>query len=76
MGYEFIEESRIGVVAYDVSIKDVDKRKEMSLKYKTLKLAEQRLGIGHNVIKNAAQKRLRVYSPILKKELAIRYSKK
>lgn len=76
MGYEFIEESRIGVVAYDVSIKDISKRKEMSLKYKTLKLAEQRLGIGYNVIKNAATKRLRVYSPILKKELAIRYIKK
>ena len=75
MGYEFIEDSRIGVVAYDVSIKDINKRKEMSLKYKTLKLAEQRLGIGYSVIKNAAQKRLRVYSPILNKEVAIRYIK-
>lgn len=75
MGYEFIGESRVGIVAYDVSIKDLDKRKESAYKFSTIKLAEQRLGVGHNVIKNAAQKRLRVYSPFLEKELAIRYMK-
>lgn len=75
MGYEFIEESRIGIVAYDISIKNIEERKDKALKYKTIKLAQQRLGIGNNVIKNAAEKRLRVFSPNLNKELAIRYLK-
>lgn len=75
MGYEFIEESRIGIVAYDISIKNINERKDKALKYKTIKLAQQRLGVGNNVIKNAAEKRLRVFSPNLNKELAIRYLK-
>jgi hypothetical protein len=75
MGYEFIEESRIGIIAYDISIKNIEERKQKAITYKTIKLATQRLGIGNNVIKNAAEKRLRVYSPSLDKELAIRYHK-
>ena len=75
MGYEFIEDSRIGIVAYDVSIEDLDERKEKAQRFPTMKLASQRLGIGHNVIKNAAEKRLRVFSPSLNKEIAVRYSK-
>ena len=75
MGYEFIEDSRIGIVAYDISIKNMNERKDKALKYKTIKLAQQRLGVGNNVIKNAAEKRLRVFSPNLNKELAIRYLK-
>jgi hypothetical protein len=75
MGYEFITESRVGIVAYDVSIKDLDERIKNAYKFNTMKLAEQRLGVGYNVIKNAAQKKLRVYSPFLEKELAIRYMK-
>jgi|DEB19_MinimDraft_3_1074340.scaffolds.fasta_scaffold04420_9 hypothetical protein len=75
MGYEFIEDSRIGIIAYDISIKNIDERKKKAITYKTIKLATQRLGIGNNVIKNAAEKRLRVYSPNLDKELAIRYHK-
>lgn len=75
MGYEFIEESRIGIIAYDVSIKSISERKEKALIYKTMKLAQQRLGIGHNVLKNAAKKRQRVFSPSFNKEFAIRYLK-
>lgn len=75
MGYEFIEESRVGIVAYDVSIKNIEERKKKAIKYKTMKMAQQRLGVGGNVIKNAADKRLRIYSPNLDKELAIRYLK-
>jgi hypothetical protein len=75
MGYEFIGESRVGIIAYDISIKDLQERQEKAYKFNTMKLAEQRLGVGYNVIKNAAQKRLRVYSPFLEKELAIRYMK-
>ena len=75
MGYEFIEESRVGIVAYDISIKNIDERKKKAIKYKTMKMAQQRLGVGGNVIKNAADKKLRIYSPNLDKELAIRYLK-
>lgn len=75
MGYEFIEEQRVGIIAFDVSIKDIEERKKKAIKYKTMKMAQQRLGVGGNVIKNAADKRLRIYSPNLDKELAIRYMK-
>jgi hypothetical protein len=73
MGYEFIEDSRVAVMVYDVSISDINERKEKAVKYATLKLAEQKLGIGYNAIKNAANKRIRIYSPHLDREVAIRY---
>lgn len=75
MGYEFIEDSRVSVIVYDVSISDIEERKKKAVKYSTLKLAEQRLGIGYTAIKNAATKRNRIYSPLLEKEVAIRYVK-
>lgn len=75
MGYEFISDSRVGVVAYDVSITDIEERKEKAYKFSTLKLASQRLGVGHNALKHAASKRSRIFSPLLNKELAIRYTK-
>ena len=75
MGYEFIEESRVGIVAYDVSIENLEERKKKAVQYKTIKLATQRLGVGFNAIKLAADKRGRVFSHNLNKELAIRYSK-
>ncbi len=75
MGYEFIEESRIGVTAYDVSIIDIEERKKNALVFNTMKLATQRLDIGYNVLKRAAENRKRVYSPSLKKEFAIRFTK-
>jgi hypothetical protein len=75
MGYEFIADSRVSVVAYDVSISNMEERKEKAYKFSTLKLASQRLGVGHNVIKHAASKKLRIFSPSLNKELAIRYTK-
>jgi hypothetical protein len=73
MGYEFIEDSRVAVMVYDVSISDINERKEKAVKYATLKLAEQRLGLGYTAIKNAANKRTRIYAPNLDKEVAIRY---
>lgn len=75
MGYEFIEDSRVSVIVYDVSISDIEERKRKAVKYNTLKLAEQKLGIGYTAIKNAATKRSRIYSPFLEKEVAIRYVK-
>lgn len=75
MGYEFIIDSRVGIIAYDVSIEDLDERKEKAVFYPTIKYAHQRLGVHYNVIKLAAEKRKRIFSPFLNKELAIRYSK-
>lgn len=75
MGYEFIEDSRVSVIVYDISISDIEERKKKAVRYATLKLAEQKLGLGYTVIKNTATKRGRVYSPILDKEVAIRYVK-
>lgn len=75
MGYDFIIDSRVGIVAYDVSIEDIEERKEKALVYPTIKFAHQRLGVHYNVVKLAAEKRKRIYSPFLQKELAIRYLK-
>lgn len=75
MGYEFIEDSRVSVIVYDISISDIEERKKKAVKYATLKLAEQKLGIGYTAIKNAATKKSRIYAPMLDKEVAIRYVK-
>ena len=53
MGYEFIDESRVTILAYDLSIEDIEERKAKAIEFKTFKLAQQKLIIGHNVIKNA-----------------------
>ena len=75
MGYEFIEDSRVSVIVYDISISDIEERKKKAVRYATLKLAEQKLGLGYTAIKNTATKRGRIYSPTLDKEVAIRYVK-
>lgn len=75
MGYEFIDDSRVPVIALDISIINLDERKKKAVKYATLKLASSKLGLSYNVIKSAIEKRKRVFSPILKKEIAIRYTK-
>ena len=76
MGYEFITDSRVSIIAYDISIIDIKERREKALFYPSIKYAQQRLGINFNVLKLAAEKRGRVYSPFFEKELAIRYAKK
>jgi hypothetical protein len=75
MGYEFIDESRVPVVVLDISIVNLEERKKKAVKYNTLKLASSKLGLSYNVIKAAIEKRKRVFSPILNKEVAIRYTK-
>jgi hypothetical protein len=75
MGYEFIEESRVGLTAYDVSIKDIEERKTKALVFKSMKLATQRLNVHLNSLKRAADNRSRIYSPSYEKEFAIRYTK-
>lgn len=75
MGYEFIDESRVPVMVLDISILSLEERRRKAIKYNTLKLASSRLGLSYNVIKSAIEKRKRVFSPILNKEVAIRYTK-
>lgn len=73
-GYSFIVDSGINVIAYDVSIEDIDERKKQATLFKTLKLAEQKLGVGQNVLKTALKNRGRVFSPLMQKEYAIRFN--
>jgi hypothetical protein len=75
MGYEFIDDSRVAVIVLDISIENLEERKKKALKYGTLKLASSKLGLGYNVIKSAIEKRKRVFSPMLQKEIAIRYTR-
>lgn len=75
-GHSFILDSAVNVLAYDVSINDLELRKKTVLEFKTLKLAEQKLGVGQNVLKRALTTRNRVYSPLMEKEYAIRLKPK
>lgn len=75
MGYEFIDDSRVAVIVLDISIEDLEERKKKAIIYSTLKLASSKLGLGYNVIKAAIVKRKRVFSPMLQKEIAIRYTR-
>lgn len=75
-GHSFILDSAVNVLAYDVSINDLELRKKTVLEFKTLKLAEQKLGVGQNVLKRALTTRNRVYSPLMQKEYAIRLKPK
>lgn len=75
MGYEFIIESRVAIVAYDVSFDDLEERKNKAVVYDTIKLASQRLCVDSEIIKRAASNRTRIYSPAFNKEFAVRYSK-
>jgi|TARA_B110000503_G_scaffold139130_1_gene226814 hypothetical protein len=72
MGYEFINDSRLTILAYDLSIKDIKTRRASVVEFKTLKIAQQKLLIGQNIIKNAIVKKTRVYSEALGKEYALR----
>ena len=75
MGYEFITESRVSVVVYDVEIEDIDERRKNAIEFSTLKLACQRLGINWKPLKKSIEDRGRIYSPFLDKTIAVRYSK-
>lgn len=72
MGYEFIDHSRVTVIAYDMTITDLETRKQKAIEFKTLKLAEQKLGVGQHVLKTAIKNRGRVFSKLYEKEFAIR----
>ena len=74
--YEFIDESRVTILAYDMSIKDLEERRKKVIEFKTLKIAEQKLRCGQNVIKRALRDRGRVFSDSYNKEFALRIKPK
>jgi hypothetical protein len=71
--YVFIDDQRVPILAYDVSIEDISERKDKVIEFKTLKIAEQKLGVGQNVLKLAIRKKGRVFSTLYQKEFAIRF---
>lgn len=72
MAYAFIDEQRVSILAYDVTISNMEERRKKALVFKTLKLAEQKLGVGQHVLKNALKNKGRVYSTLFNKEFAVR----
>jgi tRNA G18 (ribose-2'-O)-methylase SpoU len=72
MAYAFIDEQRVSILAYDVTIANMEERKKKAIEFKTLKLAEQKLGVGQHVLKNALKNRGRVFSTLYQKEFAVR----
>lgn len=72
-GYDFIIEDRVPVVVYDITIESMEERKSKAKNYDSIKKACQILGVGHNAIRIAIRNRKRIFSPNLKKEVAVRY---
>lgn len=72
MAYAFIDEQRVSILAYDVTIADLVERRKKAIEFKTLKLAEQKLGVGQHVLKSALKSRGRVFSTLYQKEFAVR----
>ena len=72
MAYAFIDEQRVSILAYDVTIADLTERRKKAIEFKTLKLAEQELGVGQHILKTALKKKGRVYSTLFQKEFAVR----
>lgn len=72
MAYAFIDEQRVSILAYDVTIADLAERRKKAIEFKTLKLAEQKLGVGQHILKTALKKKGRVYSTLFQKEFAVR----
>lgn len=75
IGYDFILEDRVPVVVFDVSIVDMEERKKKAVTYETMKRASQCLQITYKSMSLAIRNRRRIYSPVLEKEVAIRYKK-
>lgn len=72
MANAFIDEQRVSILAYDVTISNMEERRKKALVFKTLKLAEQKLGVGQHVLKTALKNKGRVYSTLMKREFALR----
>ena len=69
----FIYDQRVPILAYDVTIEDVNERRKKAIEFKTLKIAEQKLGVGQNMLKSALRKKGRVFSTLYQKEFAVRF---
>jgi len=50
----------------------MEERKKKAIEFKSLKLAEQRLGVGQHILKTALKNRGRVFSTLYQKEFAVR----
>lgn len=74
-GYDFIMEDRVPVIIYDVSIEDIEKRRQMAKTYDTMKKTCQVLQVSQKALHLAIKKRSRIFSPALQKEVAVRYKK-
>ena len=72
-GYQFIIDDRVAVVVYDVTINSIEERQKKAKNYDSIKKACQVLGVGHHAIRIAMRDRKRIFSPNLKKEVAVRY---
>lgn len=72
MAYAFIDEQRVSILAYDITIANMAERRKKAIEFKTLKLAEQRLGVGQHILKSALKNRGRVFSTLYQKEFAVR----
>lgn len=71
--YIFIDDQRVPILAYDVTIEDINERRKKAMEFKTLKIAEQKLGVGQNMLKSALRKKSRVFSTLYQKEFAVRF---
>lgn len=72
MAYAFIDEQRVSILAYDITIADIVERRKKAIEFKTLKLAEQKLGVGQHILKTALKNKGRVFSTLYQKEFAVR----
>lgn len=71
--YVFIDDQRVPILAYDVTIEDINERRLKAMEFKTLKIAEQKLGVGQNMLKSALRRKSRVFSTLYQKEFAVRF---
>lgn len=64
---------RSDVLYEDTCIKVYDpEQKELVAVYKTYSKASNRLGVGHSTVQHKCESKRRMYSPMLKKEVAVR----
>lgn len=64
---------RSDVLYEDTCIKVYDpEKKELIAVYKTYSKASNKLGVGHSTVQHKCESKRRMYSPMLKKEVAVR----
>lgn len=68
-----MEDNRFRIALYDMTIKDITKRKANKMVYDSVKKASAKLGISETVLKRVAKNKERIYIESLGKEFAIRH---